>query len=71
MPFVISRGFAEFQIQKMALSLEPLEYVDKLLHTHYYWQDLDTGISKCHLSSVEAMPRSKFWIVEAMPKSKF
>ena len=34
MPFVISRGFAEFQIQKMALSLEPLEYVYKILHTH-------------------------------------
>ena len=29
--------------------------------THWYWQDLGERIAKCHLSSVEALPRSKFW----------
>ena len=74
MPFVIGRVFAELQIlkksEKGSIS-NFLEYFDKILHTHYYWQDLDTGIAKCHLSSVEAMPRSKFWKVEAMPRSTF
>ena len=38
-----------------------LEYFDKYLHTHWYWQDLDQEIAKWHLSLVEALPSSKFW----------
>ena len=66
MPFIISRGYAEVQIwrkQKWNLPylLNLLEYFDKILHSHYYWQDLDRGIAKCHLSSLKSMPQSKFW----------
>ena len=61
MPFVMGRGFVEVQILKIKVKLNLLEQFDKILNTHYYWQDLDKGIAKCHLSSVEAMPRSKFW----------
>ena len=39
--------------------LRLFEYFDKIMHKHYYWRELDRGIAKCHLSSVEAMPRSK------------
>ena len=50
MIFGIGRGFAEIQILKkkvkLALSLEPLVYFDKILHTHFYWHDLDRGIAK-------------------------
>ena len=35
-------------------------YFDKLLRTHWYWQDLAQEIAKWHLSSVEALPSSKF-----------
>ena len=58
----IGRGFAAVQILKkvkLALSLEPLLYFDKSLHTHYCWHDLDRGIAqeipKWHLTSVEAV----------------
>ena len=84
MIFGIGRGFAEVQILKkvkLALSLEPfwkkwnwpyplnlLVYFDNILHTHYYWHDLDRGIAKssprdCKMTfiSVEAVPNSKFW----------
>ena len=39
MIFGIGRGFAEVQMLKkvkLALSLEPFVYFDKVLHTHYY-----------------------------------
>ena len=38
-----------------------MEYFDKSLQTHWYWQDLAQGIAKWHLSSVEALPSAKFW----------
>ena len=64
-PFVIGRGFDEVQILKKKWNwsylLNLLAYFDKIVHTHYSWQDLDRGIAKSHLSLVEAMPRSKFW----------
>ena len=50
MIFGIGRGFAEVQILKkgkLALSkLNRLVCFDKILHTHYYWHDLDRGIAK-------------------------
>ena len=63
MSFGIGRGFAEFQILNNS-ETGPISgifyYFDKILHTHYsnYWRELDIGIAKCNLSSVEAMPRS-------------
>ena len=35
----------------LALPLEPFDIVDKILHTHYYLQDLGRLIAKCHSSS--------------------
>ena len=49
MIFGIGRGFAEVQILKKwnwPYPLNLLVYFDKLLHTHYYWHDLDRGIAK-------------------------
>ena len=40
---------------KLPITLEPWGIFDKILHTHWYWQD-----SKCHFSSVESLPRSEF-----------
>ena len=39
------RGFAEVQILKN-VKFNRLEYIDKILQTHYYWQDLAQGIAK-------------------------
>ena len=50
MLFGIGRGFAEVQILKTS------EYIDKIMHLLCYSRELDRGIAKCHLSSVEAMP---------------
>ena len=38
-----------------------MEYFDKLLRKHWYWQDLAQEIAKWHFLSVEALPSSKFW----------
>ena len=49
MTFGIGRSFAEVQILKkvkLALSHELFGIFDKILHTHYYWHDLDRGIAK-------------------------
>ena len=49
MTFGIGRGFAEVQILKKwnwPYLLNLLVYFDKILHTHYYWHDLDRGIAK-------------------------
>ena len=50
MAFGIGRGFAEVQILKKKWNrpylLNVLAYFDKILHTHYYWHDLDRGIAK-------------------------
>ena len=47
--FGIGRGFAEVQILKKGnwpYLLNLLVYFDKILHTHYYWHDLEKGIAK-------------------------
>ena len=63
MSYGIGRGVAEVQILKNSENwsylLKLFEYFDKIMHKHCYWRELDRGIAKCHLSSVEAMPRSK------------
>ena len=49
MIFGIGRGFAEVQILKKwnwPYPLNLLVYFDKILHSHYYWHDLDRGIAK-------------------------
>ena len=64
MTFIIGRGFAERQIQKKwkwPYLLNWVEYFDKVLRKHWYWQDLAQEIAKWHFSSVEALPSSKFW----------
>ena len=62
--FIIGRGFAERQILKKwkwPYLLNWVEYFDKLLRKHWYWQDLAQEIAKWHFSLVEALPSSKFW----------
>ena len=63
MLFGIDRGVAEVQILTKQWNWPYLfklfEYFDKIMHIHCYWRELDRRIAKCHLSSVEAMPRSK------------
>ena len=64
MTFIIGRGFAERQILKMwkwTYLLNWMEYFDKLLGKHWYWQDLAQKIAKWYFSSVVALPSSKFW----------
>ena len=64
MTFIIGRGFAERQILKKwkwPYLLNWVEYFDKLLGKHWYWQDLAQEIAKWHFSLVEALPSSKFW----------
>ena len=50
MIYGIGPGFAEVQILKKSetgpFPLNLLVYFDKILHTHYYWHDLDRGIAK-------------------------
>ena len=58
MTFIISRGFAECQILK---KWKWVQYFDKLLRKHWYWQVLAQEIAKWHFSLVEALPSSKFW----------
>ena len=59
MTFGIGRGFAAVQILKKKKneneSLNRLEYFDKVLQTIWCWKDLAQGITKWHLSSVEAL----------------
>ena len=64
MIFIIGRGFAERQILKKwkwPYLLNWVEYFDKLLRKHWYWQDLAQEIAKWHFSLVEALPSFKFW----------
>ena len=64
MTFFIGRGFAERQIVKKwkwPYLLNWVEYFDKLLRKHWYWQDLAQEIAKWHFSLAEALPSSKFW----------
>ena len=70
MTFIIGRGFAERQILKKwkwPYLLNWVEYFDRLLRKHSYWQDLAQEIVKCHFSSVEVLPNSKFWKSENCP----
>ena len=64
MSFIIGRGFAERQILKkweLPYILNWVEYFDKLLRKHCYWQDLAQEIANWHVLSVETLPSSKFW----------
>ena len=54
---------------KMLITLNCLEYFDKILHTHWYWWHLVQEIAKWHLSLVEALPSAKFWKSENSPIS--
>ena len=72
MTFIIGRGFAERQILKKwkrSYLLNCVEYFDKLLRKHWYWQDLAQEIKNWHFLSVEALPSSKFWKSENGPIS--
>ena len=72
MTFTIGRGFAERQILKKWKRPDLfnwVEYFDRLLRKHWYWQDLAQEIVKCHFSSVEILPSSKFWKSENGPIS--
>ena len=68
MTVIIGRGFADCQILKKwkwPYLLNRVEYFDTLLRKHWYWQDLAQEIANWHfLSSVEALPSSKFWKVK-------
>ena len=55
MTFIIDRGFAERQILKTwkwPYLLNWVEYIDRLLHKHWYYQGLAEEIVKCYFSSV-------------------
>ena len=72
MTFIVGRGFAERQILKKwkwPYLLNWVEYSDRLLRKHWYYQDLAQEIVKCHFSSVEVLPSSKFWKSENGPIS--
>ena len=54
MTFIVGRGFAERQILKKwkwPYLLDWVEYIDRLLIKHWYYQDLAQEIMKCHFSS--------------------
>ena len=64
MTFIIGRGFAECQILKKwkwPYLWNWVEYCDRLLRKHWYYQDLAQEIVKCHSSSVDILPSSRFW----------
>ena len=51
MTFIIGRGFAKRQILKKwkwPYLLNWVEYIDRLLRKHWYYQDLAREIVKCH-----------------------
>ena len=59
MTFIIGRGF--LKKWKWPYLLNWVEYFDRLLCKHCYWQGLVQEIVKCHFSSVEVLPSTKFW----------
>ena len=72
MTFIIYRGFAERQILKKwkwPNLLNWVEYFDKPLRKHWYWQDEAQEITNWHFLSVEVLPSSKFWKSENDPIS--
>ena len=73
MIFIIGRGFAERQILKKwkwLYLLNWVEYFDKLLRKHWYWQDLDQEIGNWQFLSIKALQSSKFWKSENGPISR-
>ena len=63
MTFEVGRSYDEVQILKKwnrPYLLNWVEYFDEILNTHWYGQNVAQCIVKCHLSLVEALPRSKF-----------
>ena len=73
MAFIIGRGFAERQILKKWLWLYLLnwvEYFDKLLSKHGYWQDLAQEIANWYFLSVETLASSKVFKSENGPLSR-
>ena len=67
MTFIIGWGFAECQILKKwkwSYLFNCVEYFDKPLRKHWYWQDLAQEIF-----IGEALPSSKFWKSENGPIS--
>ena len=73
MTFIIGRVFAERQILKnwkLLYLLNWVEYFDKLLRKHWYWQDLAQETANWYFLSVEALPSSKSWKSENSPFSK-
>ena len=54
------KWLSQSSLRKMIITLKPFGK---------YWQDLAQKIANWHLSSVEAMPRSKFWKSENSPIS--
>ena len=72
MTFIIGWGFAERQILKKwkwPYLFNCVEYFDKFLREHWYWQDLAQEIANRHLLSAEALPSSRFWKSENDPIS--
>ena len=66
MTIIIGRGYAECQILKKwkwTYLLNWVEYFDRLLRKHWYWQVLAQEIVKCHFSSVEfyRAPNTEKW----------
>ena len=64
MTFIVGGSFAERQILKTGkwpYLFNWVEHFDKLLHKHWYWQDLAQVIAKWYFSLVEALSSSKFW----------
>ena len=60
----IGWGFTERQTLKKwkwPYLLNWVEYFDRRLLKHWYYQDLAQEIVKCHFASVEVLPSSKFW----------
>ena len=73
MTFIIERGFAECNILKRwkwPYLWNWVEYFDKLLRKHWYWQDLAQEIANWYFLSVESLPSSKDWKSENGPISR-
>ena len=71
--FIIGRDFADCQILKNCkwpYLLNWVEYFNKLLRKHWYWQGLAQEIANWQFLSVEALPSFKFWKRENGPISR-
>ena len=64
MIFIIGRGFAERQILKnwkWPYLLNWVEYFDKLLRQHWYWQNLTQEIAKWHFFIGRGFAELQIW----------